>query len=71
MAIIESGRVIEGSGTGTPLRFTGAGAPAANFLAGTVVVGSMLINTQTGVLYICTATNGSTTATWTAVGAQV
>ena len=70
MAVIEPGRVIEGSGLGTPLRFAAAGAPSANYLAGTVVVGSQLINTTTGVQYACTATNGSTTATWQAVGAQ-
>jgi hypothetical protein len=51
--------------------FTNAGDPAANLLAGTCVVGSLLINTTTGRLFICTATNGTTTATWALVGSQV
>lgn len=61
--------VIEGSSR-RPYAFSGAGAPAANFLAGTVKVGSLLVNEQTGVLYICTATNGTSTATWASVGSQ-
>lgn len=50
---------------------TGAGAPAANYGAGNVAIGAMYVNTTSGTLYICTATNGTSTATWTVVGAQV
>lgn len=69
MAIIEPGRVIEGSGTGTPLRF--AGAPTTSTYAGIAIVGSVLIDTTNGQHYICTVTNGTTSATWTKTGAQV
>lgn len=34
------------------------------------VVGSLLLDTTNGKLYICTATNGTSTITWTVVGAQ-
>ncbi len=47
-----------------------AGAPAANAFAGQVALGGLLIDVTGAKLYICTATNGSTTATWTVVGAQ-
>lgn len=50
--------------------FTNAGVPGTNALAGTCVVGSLLIDTTNGKLYICTATNGTSTATWTVVGTQ-
>jgi hypothetical protein len=73
MAIIEGGRVIEGSGTGTPLRF--AGAPTSGVggtYAGVAVVGSKLIDTTNGKLYICTAyVAGTNNITWTVVGTQV
>ena len=70
MAIIESGRVIEGAGLGQPLRF--AGAPTANVtFLGIAQVGSVLVDSTNGKLYICTATNGTSTITWTVVGAQV
>lgn len=70
MAIIEPGRVIEGSGLDAPLR--NAGAPTANVTyLGVAVVGSNLIDTTNGKTYICTATNGTSTITWTVVGAQV
>lgn len=69
MAVIEPGRVIEGSGHGTPLR--NAGAPTVNVTyLGTAVVGSTLVDTTNGKLYICTATDGTSTITWTVVGAQ-
>jgi hypothetical protein len=69
MPIIETGRVIEGSGLATPLR--NAGAPVVNVTyLGIAVVGSKLIDTTNGKAYICTATNGSSTITWTVVGAQ-
>lgn len=47
-----------------------AGAPGANALAGQVALGGLLVDTANAKLYICTATNGSTTATWTVVGTQ-
>lgn len=70
MGIIEPGRVIEGSGLDAPLR--SAGAPTVNVTyLGVAVLGSELIDTTNGKLYICTATNGTSTITWTAVGTQV
>lgn len=70
MAIIEPGRVIEGSGLDAPLR--NAGAPTTNVTyLGVAVVGSNLIDTTNGKQYICTATNGTSTIAWTVVGAQV
>lgn len=70
MPILSGGTVITGDGF---LRgaYEGAGAPAANAFAGTARVGSVYINTTAGVMYICTATNGTTTATWVVVGTQV
>lgn len=70
MPILSGGNVITQDGF---LRgaLEGAGAPAANFGAGTVRIGSVYVNTTAGVMYICTATNGTSTATWTVVGAQV
>jgi hypothetical protein len=63
------GRVIEGSGLGAPL--TNAGAPTNNVTyLGVAVVGSRLIDTSNGKAYICTGTNGTSTITWTVVGAQ-
>lgn len=69
MGIIESGRVIEGSGLAAPLRNAGAPTNNVTFL-GVAIVGSQLIDTTNGKAYICTATNGSSTVTWTVVGAQ-
>lgn len=68
MGVISGGQVMPGNGLGTPLQK--AGALAANDFAGQVVVGGQAIDTTNGKLYICTATNGTTTATWTVVGAQ-
>jgi len=47
-----------------------AGAPSANEFAGQVALGGMLVDVTNAKLYICTVTNGTTTATWTVVGAQ-
>lgn len=47
-----------------------AGALVANDFAAGLRVGRTAVNTATGVLYVCTATNGTTTSTWTVVGAQ-
>lgn len=54
-------------------KFLKAGAVVANDFAGYPTgcrVGDFAVDTTTGKLYICTATNGSTTATWTVVGTQ-
>ncbi|MFF5988144.1 hypothetical protein [Prauserella flavalba] len=69
MATIRGGKLIEGSGLDAPL-LTEATPVADTTYLGTAVVGSLLIDTANGVLYICTATNGTSTVTWTAVGAQ-
>lgn len=51
--------------------FINEGAPTNDdTLVGTAVVGSLLIDTTNGKLYICTATNGTDEITWTVVGAQ-
>ncbi len=47
-----------------------AGAPGANAYAGQVALGGLLVDVTNAKLYICTATNGTSTATWTVVGAQ-
>ena len=62
MAIISGGNVMPGNGLERP--FTKSGAVAANDFAGSCAVGSMAIDTTNGKLYVCTATNGTSTATW-------
>lgn len=64
--------VVRGTPTdGIPANtFTKAGALVANDFAGQCVIGSLAIDTAAGTLYICTATNGTTTSTWTLVGTQ-
>jgi hypothetical protein len=48
-----------------------AGAPTNNATClGRAVVGSQLVDTTNGKLYIVTATNGTSTITWTSVGSQ-
>lgn len=69
MAIISGGNVMPSNGLSRPI--LNAGAPAADAFAGTVAVGSQLIDTTNGKSYICTATNGTSTATWVTVGSQV
>lgn len=69
MPIISGGKVIEGSGLDAPL--LNAGAPVANTTyVGVAQVGSLLIDTTNGKLYIATVATAST-VTWTLVGAQV
>lgn len=68
MAIISGGQVMPTDGLSRPIR--NAGAPGANAYAGQVALGGTLIDTTNAKLYICTATNGTSTATWTVVGAQ-
>lgn len=68
MALIETGNVIPGT-VGTPLRHAGAPTDNVTFV-GKAVVGTPLIDTTNGVLYICTVSNGTTTVTWVKVGTQ-
>jgi hypothetical protein len=69
MAVIQGGNIQPQNGlpAGAILN---AGAPGANAYAGQVVLGGLLVDTTNAKLYICTATNGTTTATWTVVGTQ-
>lgn len=69
MAII-SGGITQPSNGLVPNIITNAGAPGANAYAGQVALGGLLLDTTNAKLYICTATNGTTTSTWTVVGAQ-
>jgi hypothetical protein len=69
MPILSGGNVIPGDGLNSP-PFQKAGALVANDFAGNCIVGSLAVDTTAGKLYICTATNGTTTSTWTVVGAQ-
>jgi hypothetical protein len=48
-----------------PITLAGAGAPAANYGAGIVRMGDIYVNTTNGALYRVTATNGTSTVTWT------
>jgi hypothetical protein len=68
MAVIERSKVIDE--VKYMAVFQKAGALSANDLAGACVVGSLAIDTTNGKLYICTATNGSSTSTWVSVGSQ-
>ena len=57
---------------GREVPLTNAGAPTNNVTKlGQAVVGSQLIDQSSGRLYICTATNGTSTITWTVTGSQV
>lgn len=85
MPVITGGKVIEGaqyrtdtqvSATGAPVApvsvYQNAGTPVNNTtLLGVAGVGDLLSDTTNGKLYICTATNGTSTITWTVVGTQV
>jgi hypothetical protein len=69
MAIISGGNIMPTDSIGTP--YTNAGAPTVNVTQlGSAIVGSLLVDTTNGKLYICTATNSTSTITWTVVGAQ-
>lgn len=68
MPIISGGVVQPSNGLGRPI--FNAGAPGTNAYAGAVAVGGILIDTTNGKAYICTATNGTSTATWVVIGAQ-
>jgi hypothetical protein len=50
---------------------SGAGAPTVNVTGlGSATVGSLYTDTTAGELYICTATNGTSTIVWTVVGTR-
>jgi hypothetical protein len=68
MGIISGGNVMPSDGIQRVI--TKAGAPSANEFAGQVALGGRLVDTTNAKEYICTATNGTSTATWTVVGAQ-
>lgn len=68
MGVISGGNIIPGGPTTIPLEK--AGALASNDFASGLVIGRQAVDSTNGKLYICTATNGTTTATWTVVGAQ-
>ncbi len=69
MPVIEAATNTTGTGLDAP--FLNAGAPTVDVtFLGTAMVGSLLIDTTNGKLYICTATNGTSTITWTVVGTQ-
>lgn len=85
MPIISGGKVIEGAqlrpraqtnastgATAAPIGvYQNAGAPVANTtLLGVAGVGDLLSDTTNGKLYVCSATNGTSTITWTVVGTQ-
>jgi hypothetical protein len=57
-------------GIGQTPDFEKAGALGANDFAGQARIGSTAKDVTGGKLYICTATNGTTTATWVVVGVQ-
>lgn len=71
MPIISGGNVIDGDGLRSP--FLNAGAPtsgASGTFVGRAVVGSLLIDTTGGVLYIATSATTGASVTWQVVGAQ-
>lgn len=68
MGVISGGNIIEGA-VRPPI--SNAGAPTVNVTGlGAAQVGDQLVDTTNGVLYICTATNGTSTIVWTKVGVQ-
>lgn len=71
MAVIKGGNVI--AGVSQPgYSISAAGAPTVNVTGlGLSGVGDLYTDTTAGKLYICTATNGTSTITWTVVGTQV
>lgn len=68
MPIISGGNPMPGNGLDRPL--LKAGALASADFAGQVALGGLAIDTTNAKLYICTVTNGTSTATWVVVGAQ-
>lgn len=71
MAIISGGNVMPGASQRV-FRITAAGAPTVNVTGlGLAKVGDEYCDNTAGKLYICTATNLTSTITWTVVGTQV
>lgn len=71
MAIITGGKIIEGAIKRQPV-LSGTAAPTANVTGlGVAGVGDQYVNTTTGIYYVVTATNGTSTITWQVLGAQV
>lgn len=69
MPVITGGEIYSGAQRGN--LFSISGAPVANTtLVGQAAIGDLLVNRANGTVYVCTATNGSTTITWTVVGSQ-
>jgi hypothetical protein len=70
--LAEAKRRYTGGGDGIPDNvLLHNAAPTVNVTyLGTARVGSLLIDTTNGKLYICTATNGTSTITWVSVGSQ-
>lgn len=68
MATIEQGKTIEGSGTGTPLRYPGVPVSGATF-NGVAARGALCNDTLNGQLYQNTGTQAATV--WTKVGTEV
>ena len=63
--------IIQGSIRRVPA-LAAAGAPTTNVTGlGNLRLGDTYLNTTTGVLYVVTATDGSTTIAFAVVGAQV
>ena len=70
MPVITGGEVYAGLRRGNV--FVGSGVPTVNVTGlGSLVVGDMYVNSATGVVYVVTATNGTSTITFTVVGTQV
>jgi hypothetical protein len=66
--VISGGNILPGNGLSQP--FLNAGAPTNNVtFVGHAVVGSLLIDTNAGKLYIATVATAST-VTWVSVGSQ-
>jgi hypothetical protein len=62
---------IEGSTTRFP-SLSGTAAPTANVTGlGVLAIGDTYVATSTGLAYIVTATNKTSTITWGLIGAQV
>jgi hypothetical protein len=66
-------RMAQGSDGGQTVGIlAGAGAPTVNVTGlGTAGIGWLYSDTTNGKLYICTATNSTSTIVWTVVGTQV
>jgi hypothetical protein len=70
MPVISGGNVIAGSRLITN-GLSGAGAPTVNVTGlGVAGVGTLYTDLTAGKLYVCTATNSTSTITWVVVGTQ-